>query len=151
MYGLSEACSGKTIIQVSPSQLGLAVTMAALAHAAIISLMTFEFSRIKVPPPEIIYLKLIAEGDGAVLSASKPSMKPATPVTLPAIVSQADPANDLLPGTVSRHLQETAKQDTLIIGIIPNTDSAAPKQLAPVSPPEIGEFDPHRTAPYDGH
>ena len=135
MYGLSEAYFGKTMIQVTLGQLGLAVTLAALVHVAVISLMTLEFSRIKVSSPEIIYLKLIAEGDGAALSASEPSMESATAITLPAIVAQADPVNDLLAGTVPHRLQEIAKQNTLIMGIVPNTNSATPKKVAPVDLP----------------
>ena len=135
MYGLSEAYFGKTMIQITLGQLGLAVTLAALVHVAVISLMTLEFSRIKVSSPEIIYLKLIAEGDGAALSASEPSMESATAITLPAIVAQADPVNDLLAGTVPHRLQEIAKQNTLIMGIVPNTNSATPKKVAPVDPP----------------
>ncbi|HIB19570.1 MAG TPA: hypothetical protein EYO23_09975, partial [Alphaproteobacteria bacterium] len=135
MYGLSEAYFGKTMIQITLGQLGLAVTLAALVHVAIVSLMTLEFSRIKVSSPEIIYLKLIAEGDGAALSASEPSMESATAITLPAIVAQADPVNDLLAGTVPHRLQEIAKQNTLIMGIVPNTNSATPKKVAPVDPP----------------
>ena len=135
MYGLSEAQSRRAMVQINPSQISFAVALAASIHLATIALTTLEFY-IEVPPLDTIYLKLVAEGDGAALSASEPTFKLSSSITLPAMASQARPTTDLLAGTLISELEEATKQNKLVVNENGPNNVPTPTSLIPIASPK---------------
>ncbi len=135
MYGLSEAQSGRAMVQIAPGQISLAVALAASLHLAAIVLTTLKFY-IEVPPLDTIYLKLVAEGDGVALSASEPTLKLSSLITPPAMANQARPTTDLLTGKLIPKLDEATKQNTLVVEEIWSDNVTVPSQLTPITSPK---------------
>ena len=135
MYGLSEAQSGRTIVQITPSHISFAVALAVSLHVATIVLTTIDFY-IELPTIDTIYLNLVAEGDGAALSASEPTLKLSNSITLPAMASPARPATDLLTGKLLPELEEATKPNRLVVKEIWTNNMATPPPLTPIASPK---------------
>lgn len=135
MYGLREAQSGRTMVQITPSHISCAVALAASLHAVTIVLTTIDFY-IELPTVDTIYLNLVAEGDGVALSASEPTLKLSSSITLPAMADQARPATDLLNRKLIRKLKEAMKPNRLVVKDIWPNNMATPPPLTPIASPK---------------